>query len=65
MYVLGLKMQWFPLSGGYSPGMLAIASVDFYLDVLHHSILPALAIVLQAVGFLGARYARHDGDYVR
>ena len=50
-------MQWFPLSGGYSPGMLAIASVDFYLDVLHHSILPALAIVLQAVGFwaLGMR----------
>ncbi len=57
LYILGLKMQWFPLSGGYSPGMLAIASVEFYLDVLHHSILPALAIVLQAVGFwaLGMR----------
>ena len=57
LYTLGLKMQLFPLSGGYSPGMLAIASVDFYLDVLHHSILPALAIVLQAVGFwaLGMR----------
>ena len=37
--------------------MLAIASVDFYLDVLHHSVLPALAIVLQQVGFwaLGMR----------
>ena len=57
LYILGLKMQLFPLSGGYSPGMLAIASVDYYLDVLHHSILPALAIVLQAVGFwaLGMR----------
>ena len=41
-------------------GMLAI-SVDFYLDVLHHSILPALAIVLQAVGFW-ALGMRGDGD---
>ena len=57
LYILGLKLQLFPLSGGYSPGMLAIASVDFYLDVLHHSVLPALAIVLQQVGFwaLGMR----------
>jgi peptide/nickel transport system permease protein len=46
-YLLGLIVLY----------MLAIASVDFYLDVLHHSILPALAIVLQAVGFwaLGMR----------
>ena len=57
LYILGLKMQLFPLSGGYSPGMLAIASVDFFLDVLHHSVLPALAIVMQQVGFwaLGMR----------
>ena len=57
LYVLGLKLELFPLSGGYSPGMLATASIDFYLDVLHHSMLPALAIVLQGVGFwaLGMR----------
>jgi len=57
LYILGLKLQLFPLSGGYSPGTLAIASLDFYLDVLHHSILPALAIVLQGLGFwaLGMR----------
>ncbi len=57
LYVLGLKLELFPLSGGYSPGMLATPSIEFYLDVLHHSVLPALAIVLQAVGFwaLGMR----------
>ena len=57
LYLLGLELRLFPLSGGYSPGTLVDYSLDFYLDVLHHSILPALAIVLQGVGFwaLGMR----------
>jgi peptide/nickel transport system permease protein len=57
LYILGLKLNLFPLSGGYSPGTLADGSLGYYLDVLHHSMLPALAIVLQAVGFwaLGMR----------
>jgi len=57
LYVLGLKMGLFPLSGGYSTGTLADHSLRFYLDVVHHSVLPALAIVLQGVGFwaLGMR----------
>ena len=57
LYILGLQLDLFPLSGGYSPGLLADNSLDFYLDVLHHSVLPALAIVLQGVGFwaLGMR----------
>jgi peptide/nickel transport system permease protein len=57
LYILGLKLELFPLSGGYSPGTLVDHSLYFYLDVLHHSVLPALAIVLQGVGFwaLGMR----------
>jgi peptide/nickel transport system permease protein len=57
LYILGLKLQLFPLSGGYSPGMLGISSFDYFFDVVHHSMLPALAIVLQAIGFwaLGMR----------
>lgn len=57
LYILGLTFQLFPLSGGYSPGTIADGSFSFYLDILHHSVLPALAIVLQAVGFwaLGMR----------
>jgi len=57
LYVLGLQFKLFPLSGGYSPGMLASLRADFILDIIHHSALPALAIVLQSVGFwaLGMR----------
>jgi peptide/nickel transport system permease protein len=57
LYILGLTFQLFPLSGGYSPGTISDGSFGFYLDVLHHSVLPAMAIVLQAVGFwaLGMR----------
>ena len=57
LYILGLTFQLFPLSGGYSPGTIADGSLGYYLDILHHSVLPALAIVLQAVGFwaLGMR----------
>ena len=57
LYFLGLQWKLFPLSGGYSPGTLAGFRLDFILDVLHHSALPALAIVLQSIGFwaLGMR----------
>lgn len=57
LYFLGLKLGLFPLSGGYSPGLLARVNASFILDVLHHSVLPALAIVLQGIGFwaLGMR----------
>ncbi|HEY8596671.1 MAG TPA: ABC transporter permease [Devosiaceae bacterium] len=57
-YLLGLVMIYlfafiwriFPLSGGYS--MFAIPSMDwsYIADVLHHSLLPALSIVLTSVG---------------
>ena len=57
LYFLGLQFKLFPLSGGYSAGTLASFRLDFILDVLHHSTLPALAIVLQSMGFwaLGMR----------
>ena len=53
LYVLGLEFKLFPLSGGYSPGTLPGWDLDFALEVLHHSMLPALSIVLAAVGFWG------------
>lgn len=53
LWVLALEMGWFPLSGGYAPGTLPSVSVSFALDVLHHSLLPALAIVLSAIGLWG------------
>ena len=57
LYFLGLQWRLFPLSGGYSAGTITGFKLDFILDVLHHSVLPALAIVLQSIGFwaLGMR----------
>jgi peptide/nickel transport system permease protein len=53
LYLLGLQLKLFPLSGGYAPGTLPVWDLDFALEVLHHSMLPALSIVLAAVGFWG------------
>ncbi len=57
LYFLGLQWKLFPLSGGYGPGTLPSFRLDFILEVMHHSTLPALAIVLQSMGFwaLGMR----------
>ena len=53
LWVLALELGWFPLSGGYSPGTMVRPSFTFLLDVLHHSILPAMAIVLSTIGLWG------------
>ncbi len=57
IYLLGLGLGLFPISGGYSPGATPGLSFGFMLDVLHHSILPALSVVLASTGFwaLGMR----------
>jgi peptide/nickel transport system permease protein len=53
LYFLGLRLRLFPLSGGYSPGTLPALTLSFIVQVVHHSILPALSIVLSAAGFWG------------
>jgi peptide/nickel transport system permease protein len=53
LYLLGLQLDWFPLSGGYAVGTIARPSLTFAADVVHHSTLPALSIVLSAVGLWG------------
>lgn len=57
VYLLSISQRWFPLSGGYTTGTVPTLSLPFALDVVHHSLLPALSIVLAAVGFwaLGMR----------
>jgi peptide/nickel transport system permease protein len=64
-YLLGLLLLWvfafqiklFPIFGGFTPGVMPTSTLDFWLDVLWHSILPALSIVLASMGFwaLGMR----------
>lgn len=51
LYVFAFKIPIFPLFGGFSSVRVPRLSLDFALDILYHSILPALSIVLAQVGF--------------
>lgn len=58
LYLFAFQNKWFPLSGGYTPGTFPDwSSLNFWLDVLWHSVLPALSILLVSIGFwaLGMR----------
>ncbi len=50
LYVLAFSWKWFPLSGGYQAGAQPNMSWSFWMDVLKHSTLPALSIILAAIG---------------
>jgi peptide/nickel transport system permease protein len=50
VYVFAFTRKWFPLSGGYQAGTLPQWSWSFVWDVIKHSILPALSIILAAIG---------------
>ena len=51
LYVFAFKIPIFPLFGGFSTEKIPEASLSFAWDIIHHSILPALSIVLAQVGF--------------
>ena len=53
VYLLAVTHPLFPLSGGYSITSVPSLSVPFILDVLRHSLLPAVSIVLAGLGFWG------------
>jgi len=57
IYIFAFRLQWFPLFGGYKPGTFPGPNLSFVLDVLKHSVLPALSILLASLGFwaLGMR----------
>src|SRR5262249_25754866 len=50
VYLLGILTHTFPISGGYSVGTIPTPTWGF-LDAAYHSVLPALSIVLSAIGF--------------
>lgn len=64
-YLLGLVLIYFfafrggafPLTGGYDTGSEPAWNLGFALDATHHSLLPALSIILAQIGFwaLGMR----------
>jgi peptide/nickel transport system permease protein len=50
MYLLAFRITVLPMFGGYSAGAFPALTLDFAADVLKHSILPAMSIVLVATG---------------
>jgi peptide/nickel transport system permease protein len=50
MYLLGFWLQIVPMFGGYTPGAFPRLDLAFALDVAHHSVLPALSIILVSIG---------------
>lgn len=57
LYIFAFQTKLLPIFGGYSAGTIPSMTLGFWLDVLQHSILPALSIILAALGFwaLGMR----------
>jgi peptide/nickel transport system permease protein len=51
VYLLAFRLKLFPISGGSQTGTVPSLTPDFVLDLLHHSALPALSIILSAIGF--------------
>ena len=46
LIIFGYLVQWFPISGGYSFGRKAAFNWPFIKDMLWHSALPALSLVV-------------------
>ncbi|TME31689.1 MAG: ABC transporter permease [Chloroflexi bacterium] len=57
VYLLAFQFRVFPMSGNSQYGVVASFSPGFAADVVYHSILPALSIILASLGFwaLGMR----------
>lgn len=57
VYFLGVIVPIFPVSGGYTVGNYPQLSLAFVQDVAVHSLLPAMSIIVAAMGFwaLGMR----------
>lgn len=50
IYFLAATTGWFPLSGGYGIVSIPEWSWEFAVEVLYHSILPALSIIVASIG---------------
>lgn len=51
VYVLAFRLHLFPLSGGTQYGSMPTLTPQYALDIVYHSILPALSILLASMGF--------------
>ncbi len=51
VFIFSAQLEWLPLFGPYEPGTTPEWSIGFIIELLRHALLPALALVLSAVGF--------------
>lgn len=69
LFIFGLSLKWFPMSGGYDYQMIPHLSFDFIASVIRHHTLPFLSIVLvtiggQAIGMREMSIYELNSDYV-
>jgi peptide/nickel transport system permease protein len=69
LYLFAFSLNWFPLSGGYTVGAIPKLNWFFIKDVLAHSLLPAMTIVLAslgswAIGMRGMMISGLGEDYI-
>jgi peptide/nickel transport system permease protein len=69
LYIFAFSLKWFPLSGGHDVGAIPSLSWSFISDVLEHSLLPAMTIVLAslgswAIGMRGMMISGLGEDYI-
>ena len=50
IFFIAFRAKLLPISGSYSPGTVPELSLDFFLDVSRHQILPALSLIFGTVG---------------
>jgi peptide/nickel transport system permease protein len=57
LFYVGYRLQWLPLGGAYSKGLVPDMSLTFILDAARHQIMPAFSLILASVGWwaLGMR----------
>lgn len=50
LFFIGFRLQWLPLGGSYSVGLVPNWSWSFFFDLMEHQIMPALALILGSLG---------------
>jgi peptide/nickel transport system permease protein len=51
VYIFAYLLGIFPISGGYTTGIFPSFTIEFIRDLIWHSILPALSIILSSLGW--------------
>jgi len=51
IYLFAFRLKWFPLTGGSQILTMPTVTAGYLLELIYHSILPALSIVLASMGF--------------